>query len=313
MRFGKAVKVSKKARSSHYSLRACCLLFSVVLIWRSETALSGLPGDAARLDCSSLETPDAIHVLPDALEEVSGITDVSSSEVAVVQDEKGTIFLYNLESRKITRQIQFGPDGDYEGITHANDAIYVLESNGFLHRVEKWLEGPIVTKIKLDLPTKDNEGLGFDSSLSQLLIAPKSRWKKGKESKNLRPIFAYDLRSNLMSKTPLLVLDLSNMNPRSGSTVRAKDGRKVKRPKFRPASLAVSPISQELFVLSATDRILASFDRKGVNTGHCDLPEKLFPKPEGITFLPDKSLIISNEANGKKPTLVIYSPKAKNR
>src|SRR5688572_7058825 len=109
----------------------------------------------------ALDTPTRVDTLPRELEEASGLTDVSNTEVAIVQDELGVIFVYDLKTRGITKKVPFGPPGDYEGLTRLGDSMFVLASDGTLITVSHWRGTPRVDRRSLDLPTSDNEGLGY--------------------------------------------------------------------------------------------------------------------------------------------------------
>lgn len=47
--------------------------------------------------------------LPESLKEVSGISHIDDSKLACIQDEKGSIYIYDLNLESVTREIQFGP------------------------------------------------------------------------------------------------------------------------------------------------------------------------------------------------------------
>jgi uncharacterized protein YjiK len=260
----------------------------------------------------ALDTPDQTHVLPDILMEASGVTDVSSTEVAIVQDELGEIFRYDIDTGEILQRIPFGPPGDYEGITRVNNAMYVLQSNGNLFTIQDWLGTAKASQHRLPLSTADNEGLAFDPVEQSLLVSPKSRWKKGKSGKVERPIFSVDIASGQLSAEPFLVLntnDLIDFANAHGLDIPRKITKKGEEKidlAFKPASVAVHPVTHDIFVISAAGNALASFNRKGEVTGLQFLNRERFPKAEGITFLPDASLVIVNEAAGAKPTLQVF-------
>lgn len=282
----------------------------------SSVSYAGTGGGSLESPQYELNSPDQLDILPPILEEASGLTDFSETEVALVQDEKAIVFVFDLKKRKVTQRIEFGKDGDYEGATRVGKAIYVLESNGSLHKIENWDSKPVTKKIALGLPTKDNEGLGFDPVSSRLLIAPKSKWEKGKKKKNLRPVFGFNLQTEKLDPDPVYVLDIDKItnyvrdNQKEMPSKVTKKGKKIERIFFRPASLAIHPNSNEIYVISAVDRTLVSFDRKGEVTNYWKLNDQRFPKPEGITFLPDGTLIISNEAGEQKPTLMQFKPRS---
>jgi uncharacterized protein YjiK len=77
--------------------------------------------------------------------------------------------------------------------------------------------------------------------------------------------------------------------------------------KFRTSAIAINPISKKLFLLSATDHLLFIFNVDGKVEHIEQLNPKLFNKAEGITFLENGDLIISNEGENNKPTLLRLS------
>src|SRR5690554_5486791 len=54
--------------------------------------------------------------MPPELEEISAIHYLSESQMASVQDEKGIIFIYNLNTDLVEKTIDFVTEGDYEGL-----------------------------------------------------------------------------------------------------------------------------------------------------------------------------------------------------
>lgn len=269
------------------------------------------PGQS--LDAYPLDNPTRVDTLPRELEEASGLTDVSSTEVAIVQDELGVIFVYDLKTRGVTKQVPFGPPGDYEGLTRLGESMFVLASDGTLITVSNWRSAPRVDRRSLDLPTSDNEGLGYDPFSHRLLIAPKSRWQSGKANKHLRAVFALDPESRKLDALPALVMDVDSLSDYANAhdralPAKARNGKQRAALRFMPASIAVHPKTRELFVISAIDHVLASFDRAGNVTGYAMLNAERYRQPEGMTFLADGTLVIANEGAGEDPELVQVRP-----
>ena len=260
----------------------------------------------------TLGEPTEVFVLPSTLMEVSGLTDVSPSEVGCVQDEDGVIFIYDLALRRVTRSIRFAEGGDYEGLTAVGNSFFVLRSDGLLYEVlgtESSLE-PVVHEI--ELPARNNEGLGFDKRNNRLLLAPKSRLGKGKEFKNKRAIFAFDLQRRVLLPHPVLEIDTEDVLEfaRSGGlpvpVKRKKKGGVRTALRLMPSSVAVHPITDDIYVLSAVDGVLTSFNASGTVTAYALLDPELFRQPEGITFLTSGDMLIANEGQGQKPTLLLF-------
>src|SRR5688572_8779567 len=74
--------------------------------------------------------------LPEDLKEISGIAYLGSDNFACVQDELGTIFIFNTGSGKIEKKIAFGGTGDYEGLTVNGDIAYIVRADGRLFEID---------------------------------------------------------------------------------------------------------------------------------------------------------------------------------
>ena len=128
----------------------------------------------------------------------------------------------------------------------------------------------------------------------------------------MRPIFSFDPGNLRLDANPHSVLDLETLirfadeHDRELPTKETKKGRERLALRFMPASVAVHPETHELFVISAIDRVLASFDAQGRATGYHTLDAILFPQAEGISFLDDATLVIVSESGGQGAKLVQF-------
>ncbi len=281
--------------------------------WLKRSADNGSNPVTSTFAAYRLDHPDRRFVLPVELTEVSGLTDLPENRVACVQDEDGAIFIFHLSEGRIERRIPFGDPGDYEGLTAHSGIFHVLRSDGVLFEVRD--DGRTVSEHPLDLPTRDNEGLAFDARRNRLLVAPKSRPGKGKEFRATRVVFAVDPATRIRSAEPVMEIDLNDVAAFAdahGIDVPQKKGKKAKKQKrrtllrFLPSSLSVNPVTDEVFILSAIDRVLLSFDQDGRVTGYAALSPRLFPQPEGITFTASGDMLIASEAAGREPVLLLF-------
>jgi uncharacterized protein YjiK len=76
--------------------------------------------------------------------------------------------------------------------------------------------------------------------------------------------------------------------------------------RLSPSSVAVHPITGEIFVLSATDPVLVSLSRTGAVTGYALLDQELHRQPEGLAFTSSGDMLISNEGAGGAPLLFLF-------
>ncbi|MDP3444526.1 MAG: SdiA-regulated domain-containing protein [Ignavibacteria bacterium] len=279
--------------------------------------ISGAKNINSKMTAYNFSKPDLSLVLPDILHEVSGITYINPTTIACVQDELGIIFLYDFTEGKIKRQLTFSEDGDYEGITKVGNRLYVLRSDGNLYEISDYESN--IFKVKFystGISAKDNEGLCYDEQRNRLLIASKSNISKESEFKDKRVIYGFDLNSKKLYKSPAFYFDINVIydfmikNKIDIPTkTKKKSGNTEPNLKFRTSAIAINPISKKLFLLSATDHLLFIFNVDGKVEHIEQLNPKLFNKAEGITFLENGDLIISNEGENNKPTLLLFNYK----
>lgn len=262
----------------------------------------------------NLEKTDKKIILPTILNEVSGITDIDLHNIACVQDELGSVFIFNLKTEKIVSEHKFDKMGDYEGLSFTGKALYVLRSDGQLIEWVNFMNVKDYEKVKkynLPLMTTDNEGLGYDSKKNRLLISAKNK-PLDKGNKNERYIYEFDLIKKKLAANPVYTINIKELEEfveKNNIETETKKGKKKNRVNFFPSSLAVHPKTQDIYILSATSEILVVINQRGDIIHVETLDEKQFPQAEGITFTEDGTMIISNEAAGKEPTLLIFKSK----
>lgn len=280
------------------------------LIWTSfnYTSKSTLPYD--------LKQPKLITVLPDTLREISGMTYIDSNTIACIQDENGILFFYDLQSNQLKGQQRFYIDGDYEGIAKYNDTLYVLRSDGCIFEVVVIQNGMVhVKEHKSNIPLNNYEGLCYDHLKHRLLIAGKGKAGKGTELKDKRWVYEFDLISKRLNEKPVFEFDVQVINQKMNQT-NAVQTRKVPNAKYkskesnyiklRISAICIHPISNKLFILSAADHMLFVYDLNGEMEHAERLDPVVFNKAEGLTFLSNGNMLISNEAQDKKPTLLQF-------
>ncbi|MFD1551117.1 hypothetical protein DNU06_04035 [Putridiphycobacter roseus] len=262
----------------------------------------------------NLNAPSQTYNLPKILEEVSGLTDLNKDEIACIQDELGIVFIFNLKSNKITKEINFGEPADYEGISHINNSIYILRSDGDIIKIEDYTARKIKTNlIKTGISNKDNEGLCFDPKTGLMLIGSKSKQTHKKGLGDLRTIHGYHLDNKKMMDEPILTIKIKDVVAYALKhdieiPTKSKKGKTSHKVKLGISGVAIHPINHHYYVLSAVDQLLLIIDRSGDIIYMTHLPEKIFPQAEGITFLENGDMYISNEGKDKPPTLFLFKP-----
>jgi uncharacterized protein YjiK len=261
----------------------------------------------------NLNCPNNKYVLPEILNEISGLTDIDSAHIACVQDELGIVFIYNFLIDSIIARHSFDSLGDFEGLTYTGNSLFILRSDGLLTEWKNFnpivVSGEIV-QHKLSLLTADNEGLCFDSKENRLLIAAKSK-PLDYENKSERYIYAFDKKTQNLVEEPVYSINVEELAKtavkfKANQTEKNKKG-EFKPFNFRPSSLAVHPQTNEIYIISASDFLLIVMDINSQIVYMQKLNKDIFTKAEGITFIPDGTMIITNEAAGKTPSLLIFN------
>lgn len=250
------------------------------------------------------------YKLPAELNEISGISYVNNNEIACIQDEEGTIYIYDVNKKIISKEISFEMPGDYEGIAAINDnRFFILRNDGALIEFNQITNDSNAVHIKfLNTNASDNEGLCYDEINNKLLISTKSKIGKEKSDKNLRLIYEYDIDSQTLSETPIVINTIGLTSFAKENSINLPIRKKGKKPvpklKFRPSAIAIHPISRNIYIISAIDNILLVIDDKGNYVDIEMLDSKVFSKPEGISFFDNGDMFIANENTGNHPTIL---------
>ena len=263
----------------------------------------------------NLNKPNLKTELPDTLREISGLTNIDSNTFACVQDENGILFFYNFFKNKIIHQYHFNMDGDYEGITHVGNSIFILRSDGTLFEISDYQSPNFkLHNYATKIPANDNEGLCYDANNHRLLIASKGKINKGANFKDKRVIYSFDLQTKTLSKNPIYEFDVQKIKQfaidnKIKIPTKSKKNGQVSEPliKMMTSAIAVHPINNKLYVLSAADHLFFVFDNHGNLENIEPLNPSIFNKAEGITFLDNGDMLITNEGQNNKPTLLRFN------
>lgn len=238
---------------------------------------------------SSEYTIKNTYNLPKILNEVSGIVWLTYNTFACIQDEDGSIFIYNTEDSTITNEMKFAAKGDYEAIAINNEDAYVLRSDGLIYEIKYYLsDHPKIAKITTTFKAHNNmESLTYDKQKNQLLIAPKD-YDLGK--KHIKSIYKIPLLTKQMDSIPVVKIDLK------ADILKDFKEKKIHET-LCPSDIAIHPKTKDIYVIEGKNPKLLILNKEGDILSVFKLDKHNFPQPEGITFSDDGRLFISNEAN----------------
>ncbi|MFI5219939.1 MAG: SdiA-regulated domain-containing protein [Bacteroidia bacterium] len=263
-----------------------------------------------------LTQPSKEYILQHKLTEVSGLSFISDTEVALIEDEDGTIFYFNLEKGVITRKISFGKDGDYEDLKILGDTAYIIRSDGTLFEVlnlKGKSSGMIKNKYKTGLDQKnDTEGLCYDDTRHLLLISCKDSPGEDEKYKDKKAIYSFDPQTKKLSDKPVILIDISEVENVAYGTGKniierfMRFYRGTKQSSFLPSGLSIHPFTHDIYVISSVSNLLAIIDTTGKVKHAIKLSTRVFKQPEGIAFDSKGNLYISNEGRRGKGNILKF-------
>ena len=229
--------------------------------------------------------------MPKQLLEISGLSYIDEQRFACVQDEQGTVFIYNIASSSVEKEIPFGGVGDYEGLAVVGENVWVLRADGKLFEVSNINAAkPVVKEYSTHLTVKqDSEGLCYDKKNNRLLIAIKGAEL---ESEDYKGIYAFDLASKKMDQQPVFKIDLLN-------EIFESNAGKKKKGTLSPSGIAIHPLSSDMYITDGRNAKLLITDATGKIKKLYQLNNNEFAQPEGISFNSAGDLFIANEGTNE--------------
>jgi len=233
------------------------------------------------------------------LEEISGLEWVSDEELWAIEDESSIIYVLNPKTGEIINQQKFAKNADIEEIMVYEGIAWALQSNGTIYQVDEPFNESINTTIH-NFPFKGkNDFEAFIKSNQDPLLWIFCKSCQLDKSFKVSSIFVFNLRSMEFESEPKKVLK----NDQLKSILKETEFKKIK---MQPSAIAFHPTEQQYYLLSSSDNWLMILDQELIPKEFHKLDPNIFKQPEGITFSPDGTLFISNEARGGKPNLLIF-------
>lgn len=231
--------------------------------------------------------------MPRQLLEISGLSYIDDNRFACVQDEQGKIFIYNIASSSVEKEIPFGGVGDYEGLAVVGETVWVLRADGKLFEVSNINAAkPSVKEYSTHLTIKqDSEGLCYDKKNNRLLIAIKGAEL---DTEDYKGIYAFNLASKKMDQQPVFKIDLLNEAFETNGSGKKKKG------SINPSGIAIHSLNGDMYITDGRNSKLLITDAAGMIKELYQLNTNEFAQPEGITFNAAGDLFISNEGT-KQP------------
>lgn len=259
--------------------------FKIKTMIHNDIAVNTIKDTIIKVSGYNFHSPDSIYDMPDLLNEISGIAIKNNNSVYCIQDEIGAIFEFNFSDNDITDIHRFTDIGDFEDITINNNTAYILRSDGNLFKYN--LKNGHIEQQMLMLNSLNVEGIFYKNGY--LYLASKDALVN--KNPNLRHIYKF---KDSGKGSPLLFLEINidEINAYLNKIPELK-GRSFQ---FNPSAVAIHPITNQTFILSATDRLLVVYNDKKLDYA-TPLTADIYYKPEGLSFFSNGDLLISSEGD----------------
>jgi uncharacterized protein YjiK len=259
---------------------------------------SGPTSLLARYDFSA--PPADRWELPKALDELSGLAFDPDGRLFGHGDEQAIVYQLDPTAHRIVKRFAFGQPaarGDFEAIAIVGNRVFLSTSDGVVYEGAEGQDGEAVPFVVRSAGTGNRcevEGLAYDPDDRSLLLAckePRMPFLRGRLA-----VFRWSLGRRVLDPTPRLLLPLSLVT------------RPLRTAHFHPSEIVRDPATGRFLLLAGREKALVELTPDGEVAAVARLRPRLHRQPEGLALAADGSLMIGDEAAGRRATLTVYRP-----
>ncbi len=236
----------------------------------------------------NLKKPQRLK-LPLELDEISGLAYFpQDSSLLAINDERGYLYKIFPSAPETIQRWAFATGADYEDVVILGEDFYVLQSSGALTRFRfvggsDSLERAEYAYARPDGGVDEFETLFWDAGMHRLVLVCKDC---DADKKHYLSTVLFNIDSARYETSPFTI---------DAQSIAGLLGEKSIR--FKPSAGAIHPLTGELYLISAVNKLLVVTSRDGrkVEAAY-KLDGGTFKQPEGLAFSPSGTLYISNEA-----------------
>lgn len=247
-------------------------------------------------DSSSQREPIARWVLPNSLNEVSGLVLTPDGRLFTHGDEKGIVTEIDYRRGVILKQFQVGSNlnEDFEGIAFAHGDFYLLASNGKLYQFKEGADRGQVSYTLHDTELGrecEFEGVAFDSLRNEMELSCKNVGIK--DLRHQLVIYRWSLNQASTARLTRLTVPLDRI-------IGGHDWKE-----FKPSDITVDPTSGNYVLVASLQNALVVLTPEGHVVAVQGLPAG-HDQAEGVAITPDSILIIGDEAVQRPAAITLY-------
>lgn len=267
--------------TANWPTRLIVLVFTLLL---TSCSIIGDDDQSESPDLYVLDKP-YVYKLPIELDEISGVAYYPrDTSILAINDERGWLYKIRPEKPGGIQKWKFADGGDFEDLILLDSVFYVLKSNGNILGF-KFISTDSLFLNEYSFPMgtgNEFEIIYYDPFSRKIILVCKDCES---DKKKALSTFSFDPYTSQFSDSSFTI-----------DVKRIADMLHEKSIKFKPSAAAIHPITKELYIISAINKLLVVADRSGNTKKVFKLSRTDFKQPEGLTFTPSGDMIVSNEA-----------------
>jgi uncharacterized protein YjiK len=237
--------------------------------------------------------------LPNRLDEASGLAVTADGRVFTHGDEHAIVYEVDPWEGRALKRFGLGVPaipGDFEGIAVAGDRFFLISSQGLLLEFREGAAEESVAFRGVDtglMSLCEVEGLAFEPATESLVAACKTVPSR---DRGFMVLYRISLQTLTLAANPLRVslADLERVGLRR---------------RFAPSGIEVDPRTGNLILISAQDESILEMTPAGLVVSGFRFDSSDHPQAEGVSLLPDGTLLLADEAQGRRAHLTTYAPR----
>jgi uncharacterized protein YjiK len=227
----------------------------------------------------------AVIKLPIELDEISGLSYYSKdTSLFAIHDERGWLYKIHINNTGIIDRWHYYNNDDYEDIVLLDSTFYVLQASGNIVAYRFTSGDSVILKVNEFAYGNGNEfeSLYYDPFSQTLKMICKDCED---DKKKILSVYEFDPHTYLFKDQPYQI-DVKRIAALLNE----------KSIKLKPSAAAIHPITSDLYIISAVNKLLIIADKNGNAKNAYKLDRAIFKQPEGLTFNDAGDMFISNEA-----------------
>jgi hypothetical protein len=251
--------------------------------------------------------PESVTNLPMGVNAFTDFVILDSTHLICLDDQVGGVLVYDLTSNNSQGYLPTGIDAKITEVTKIDSTIILVDEKMDLHFLLPPYDSTSITTESIKEKSWISSGMCLHEQTNRLFFVAESSIEN--EIQNYL-IYTFNLNHRKLNERPLFEIKsdeielfaITNNIPLPENRI-DENGDTVQIFTFKPEVIAVHPKTNEIYILSSSDRSLVVYNQFGQVVNFAVLDEDIFVNPKAMTFYPNGDLLLTN-SDLKNPSIV---------